>query len=732
MGAMKEQYTKIHNLSVSNKLLNFVNEELLKDTNISSEKFWEGFDRVVHELAPKNKDLLAMREELQKKIDAWHIANRGNEINLEEYKKFLKEINYLKEVGPDFKIKTSNVDEEITDIAGPQLVVPIMNERYALNAANARWMSLYNSLYGTDVIPETKGAVIGKVYNPIRGQKVIDYGRNFLDKNAPLEKGSWKDISGIPEVNNNQLNLKLKNPDQFIGYVKKADHLSSLLLKNNNLHIDIIFDADNSLEIHNPDGNQDSAAIHDIILESAISTICDNEDSVAAVDAEDKVICYRNWLGLMKGDLKSQFKKKGITHERKLNGDRSYTSKDGTDLKLHGRSLLLIRNVGHLMTNSAITLKNGSEIPEGIMDAFITTAACLHDLNKKSNSRTGSIYIVKPKMHGPDETSFTDLIFTKVEEVLELEKYTCKIGIMDEERRTSSNLKECIRSLENRVFFINTGFLDRTGDEMHTSMEAGPMIKKGDMKSSKWIGAYENNNVDIGLQCGLSGKAQIGKGMWAMPDKMADMMEQKTGHLKAGANCAWVPSPTAAALHAIHYHEINIFEKQKELQNRQPAKLDDLLTIPVADRPNWSIEEINSEISNSAQTLLGYVVRWIDQGVGCSKVPDINNVGLMEDRATLRISSQHIANWIHHGICTNKQVLEIMKKMAKIVDDQNKDDAAYNRSGRSGYENMSPNFDKSVAFKAACDLVFHGRLQPSGYTEPLLHFNRLLKKSSQS
>jgi len=732
MGAMKEQYTKIHNLSVSNKLLNFVNEELLKDTNISSEKFWEGFDRVVHELAPKNKDLLAMREDLQKKIDAWHIANRGNEINLEEYKKFLKEINYLKEVGPNFKIKTSNVDEEITDIAGPQLVVPIMNERYALNAANARWMSLYNSLYGTDVIPETKGAVIGKVYNPIRGQEVIDYGRNFLDKNAPLEKGSWKDISGIPEVNNNQLNLKLKNPDQFIGYVKKADHLSSLLLKNNNLHIDIIFDADNSLEIHNPDGNQDSAAIHDIILESAISTICDNEDSVAAVDAEDKVICYRNWLGLMKGDLKSQFKKKGVTHERKLNGDRSYTSKDGTDLKLHGRSLLLIRNVGHLMTNSAITLKNGSEIPEGIMDAFITTAACLHDLNKKSNSRTGSIYIVKPKMHGPDETSFTDLIFTKVEEVLELEKYTCKIGIMDEERRTSSNLKECIRSLENRVFFINTGFLDRTGDEMHTSMEAGPMIKKGDMKSSKWIGAYENNNVDIGLQCGLSGKAQIGKGMWAMPDKMADMMEQKTGHLKAGANCAWVPSPTAAALHAIHYHEINIFEKQKELQNRQPAKLDDLLTIPVADRPNWSIEEINSEISNSAQTLLGYVVRWIDQGVGCSKVPDINNVGLMEDRATLRISSQHIANWIHHGICTNKQVLEIMKKMAKIVDDQNKDDAAYNRSGRSGYENMSPNFDKSVAFKAACDLVFHGRLQPSGYTEPLLHFNRLLKKSSQS
>jgi len=729
MGAMKEQYTKIHNLSVSNKLFKFVNEELLKDTNISSEKFWEGFDSVVHELAPRNKELIQIREDLQKKIDAWHIKNKGNEINLQEYKKFLKEINYLKEVGPDFKIKTKNVDKEITSIAGPQLVVPIMNERYALNAANARWISLYDSLYGTDVISETKGAVIGKVYNPIRGQKVIEYGRNFLDKNVPLEKGSWKDISEIPKVNNNQLSLKLKNPNQFVGYVKKADHLSSLLLINNNLHIDIIFDKNNSLEIHNPDGNQDNAAIHDVILESAVSTICDNEDSVAAVDAEDKVICYRNWLGLMKGDLKSQFKKKGVIHERKLNEDKSYTSKDGTDLKLHGRSLLLIRNVGHLMTNSAIILKNGSEIPEGIMDAFITTAACLHDLNKKGNSRTGSIYIVKPKMHGPDETSFTDLIFTKVEEVLRLEKYTCKIGIMDEERRTSSNLKECIRSLENRVFFINTGFLDRTGDEMHTSMEAGPMIKKGDMKSSKWIGAYENNNVDIGLQCGLSGKAQIGKGMWAMPDKMADMMEQKTAHLKAGANCAWVPSPTAAALHAIHYHEINIFEKQKELLNRKSARLDDLLTIPIADRPNWSIEEINSEISNSAQTLLGYVVRWIDQGVGCSKVPDINNVGLMEDRATLRISSQHIANWIHHGICTSKQVLEIMKKMAKVVDDQNKNDAAYNLSGRSGYENMSPNFDKSVAFKAACDLVFHGRSQPSGYTEPLLHLNRLIKKN---
>jgi malate synthase len=720
MSAMKEKYTRIHNLSVSNKLLNFVNEELLKDTNISSEKFWEGFDRVVHELAPKNKNLLKIREDLQKKIDDWHIVNKGNEINLGEYKKFLKEIKYLRELGPDFKIKTSNVDEEITNIAGPQLVVPIMNERYALNAANARWMSLYDSLYGTDVIEQSEDSTSQR-YDPLRGEMVIKYGRDFLEKHFPLENLKWNSITGF-KINDgslivlkDNLGVSLKNKDKFIGHRGAANDPSAIILKNNNLHIEIIIDP-NAFS-----AQQDSAKISDIIVEAAISTICDNEDSVAAVDADDKVICYRNWLGLMKGNLKSTFEKNGKTYERKLNPDRSYISKDGKGLKLHGRSLLLVRNVGHLMTNPAITLKDGSEIPEGIMDAFINSAACLHDIEKKGNSRSGSIYIVKPKMHGPDETSFTDLIFTKVEEVLELEKYTCKIGIMDEERRTSSNLKECIRTLENRVFFINTGFLDRTGDEMHTSMEAGPMIKKGDMKSSKWITAYENNNVDIGLQCGFSGKAQIGKGMWAIPDKMKDMMEQKTGHLNAGANCAWVPSPTAAALHSLHYHEINIFKKQKELQNREPAKLDDLLTIPIADRPNWSIEEINSEISNSAQTLLGYVVRWIDQGVGCSKVPDINNIGLMEDRATLRISSQHIANWIHHGICTSKQVLEIMKKMAKIVDEQNKGDKLY--------QNMSPNFDKSVAFKAACDLVFHGRSQPSGYTEPLLHLNRLIKKN---
>jgi malate synthase len=719
MIAMKKQYIKVNNFSVSGELLNFINNELLEDTKISIEKFWLGFDRAAHELAVRNKELILFREDLQKKIDAWHIKSKGNEIDLEKYKKFLKEIGYLKEVGPDFKIKTKNVDEEITSIAGPQLVVPIMNERYALNAANARWMSLYDSLYGTDIIKSEEGG--SERYDPLRGQEVIKYVREFLDKYVPIENTSWKSISSLRVKEGNLLIYKndslykLKNLEKFIGHRGESNKPSAIILKNNNLHIEIIINPRAFSAAH------DIAGISDVIVESAISTICDNEDSVAAVDAEDKVVCYRNWLGLMKGNLKSKFIKNGKNFERKLNPDRSYISKDGKGLKLHGRSLLLVRNVGHLMTNPAIILKDGSEIPEGIMDAFITSAACLHDIKRRGNSRTKSIYIVKPKMHGPDETSFTDLIFAKVEEVLELEKYTCKIGIMDEERRTSSNLKECIRTLENRVFFINTGFLDRTGDEMHTSMEAGPMIKKGDMKSSKWIEAYENNNVDIGLQCGLSGKAQIGKGMWAMPDKMADMMEQKTGHLKAGANCAWVPSPTAAALHALHYHEINIFEKQKKLKNRKPAKLDDLLTIPVAYKPNWSVEEINSEISNSAQTLLGYVVRWIDQGVGCSKVPDINNVGLMEDRATLRISSQHIANWIHHGICTSKQVLEIMKKMAKIVDKQNKGDEIY--------QNMSPNFDKSIAFKAACDLVFHGRSQPSGYTEPLLHLNRLIKKN---
>ena len=724
---MKEKYIKIKNLSVSEKLLIFVNDELLPGTKIKKEFFWDGFDRYVHELAPKNNKLLEIREKLQKNIDDWHKDRKGQKINIKKYKEFLTKIGYLKKTGPNFKIKTKNVDNEISKICGPQLVVPISNPRYALIAANARWVSLYDSLYGTDVIPETKGALRGKTYNPLRGERVIYYVRNFLDKFVPLKDKSWKDLKKIPKVNNNKLDLNLKNPKQFVGYTKKSKLLSSLLFVNNNLHIDILFDQDGTLEVNNPDGNQDIIEIHDVFLESAITTICDHEDSVAAVDAEDKVIGYKNWLGMMKGNLKIEFKKKGKELLRKLNPDRSYISPKGKKFKLSGRALLLNRNVGHLMTNPAILLKDGSECPEGILDAFITSAACLHDLKRKGNSKLNSIYIVKPKMHGPDECTFTDLIFEKVEKLLNLKKYTIKCGIMDEERRTSANLKECIRALKNRVFFINTGFLDRTGDEMHTSMEAGLMIKKGDMKSSKWITAYENNNVDIGLACGFSGKAQIGKGMYAAPDLMAEMIKQKIAHLLAGANCAWVPSPTAAALHAMHYHEIDVFAKQKELSKRKPAKLPDLLTIPIADRPNWSMEEITTELKNNAQGILGYVVRWIDQSVGCSKVPDINGVGLMEDRATLRISSQHIANWLHHGVCSKKQVLEIMKKMARIVDNQNIKDPAL--KGYSSYQPMSGNFDKSIAFKAACELIFHGRAQPSGYTEPILHLNRLLKKN---
>jgi len=724
---MKEKYIKVKNLSISEKLLNFVNNELLPNTKLKKENFWNGFDKTVHELATKNKELLEKRDELQNKIDEWHKKHKGNKFNIKEYANFLKKIGYLKKPGQDFKIKTKNVDSEIAKICGPQLVVPISNARYALNAANARWVSLYDSLYGTDVIPETKGALRGKTYNPLRGERVIYYVRNFLDKFVPLKDKSWKDLKKIPKVNNNKLDLNLKNPKQFVGYKKKSKLLSSLLFVNNNLHIDILFDQDGTLEVNNPDGNQDIIEIHDVFLESAISTICDHEDSVAAVDAQDKVIGYRNWLGMMKGNLKIEFKKQGKDLLRKLNSDRSYISPKGKKFKLHGRALLLNRNVGHLMTNPAILLKDGSECPEGILDAFITSAASLHDFKKKGNSKFNSIYIVKPKMHGPYECAFADLIFEKVEKLLNLKKYTIKCGIMDEERRTSTNLKECIRALKNRVFFINTGFLDRTGDEMHTSMEAGPMIKKGDMKSSIWIAAYENNNVDVGLACGFSGKAQIGKGMYAAPDLMADMIKQKISHPLAGANCAWVPSPTAAALHAMHYHEVDVFFEQKKLSNRKPAKLSELLTVPIADRPNWSMEEITNELKNNAQGILGYVVRWIDQSVGCSKVPDINGVGLMEDRATLRISSQHIANWLHHGICSKKQVLEIMKKMAKIVDNQNIKDPAL--KGHAPYQTMSGNFDKSIAFKAACELVFHGRRQPSGYTEPILHLNRLLKKN---
>ena len=719
---MKNNYEEVNNLKISSKLLKFVNDEILKDTDISPKKFWSDFDQIVHELAPLNKNLLDKRQDLQKKIDDWHIKNKGKEFDIHKYKKFLNEIGYLIDEGPDFQIDTKNIDNEISKIAGPQLVVPIMNARYTLNAANARWVSLYDSLYGTDIIESEEGG--SERYDPNRGQEVIKYVREFFDKIIPIDGTSWKNIASLKVVNSQLIiskdnnEYKLIDPNKFIGHRGDANKPEAIILQNNKLHFEIIINPRAFSAAH------DIAGISDVIAESAISTICDNEDSVAAVDSEDKVACYKNWLGLMKGNLKVQFEKKGKILERKLNPDRSYISKDGIGLKLHGRSLLLIRNVGHLMTNSSIILKDGSEVPEGIMDAFITTAAALHDLKRKKNSRTGSVYIVKPKMHGPEETAFTDLIFTKVEQTLGLEKYTCKIGIMDEERRTSANLKECIRTLKNRVFFINTGFLDRTGDEMHTSMEAGPMIKKGEMKSSKWISAYENNNVDIGLSCGFSGRAQIGKGMWAAPDMMKQMMIDKIGHLKAGANCAWVPSPTAASLHALHYHEIDIFNEQKKIFNREKAKLDDLLTIPTANRPNWSVDEINSEISNSAQTILGYVVRWIDQGIGCSKVPDINNIGLMEDRATLRISSQHIANWIHHGITTKIQVTEIMKAMAKIVDKQN--------DGDKNYTKMSDNFEKSIAFKAACDLIFKGIEQPSGYTEPLLHENRIIKKSNQN
>ena len=719
---MPANYQSINKLKVSEELVSFVDNELLTDTGITPKKFWADFDKIVHELAPKNRELLKIRENLQKEIDNWHIKNRGQTINIEEYKKFLKKIGYLKDEGPDFKIETSNVDEEIANIAGPQLVVPIMNARYTLNAANARWVSLYDSLYGTNIIESEEGG--SERYDPQRGQEVIKYVREFFDKYIPIDGTSWKNIANLKIqdkdliIYKDDYEYKLKNPDKFVGHRGDANKPSAVIIKNNNLHFEIIINPKAFSAAH------DIAGISDVIAESAISTICDNEDSVAAVDSEDKIACYKNWLGLMKGNLKIQFEKNGKKLERKLNPDRSYISKEGKDLKLHGRSLLLIRNVGHLMTNPSIILKDGSEIPEGIMDAFFTTAAAIHDLKRKKNSRTGSIYIVKPKMHGPDETAFTDLIFCKVEELFGLKKNTCKIGIMDEERRTSANLKECIRTLKKRVFFINTGFLDRTGDEMHTSMEAGPMIKKGEMKSSKWILAYENNNVDIGLKCGFSGRAQIGKGMWAMPDKMREMMEDKINHLKAGANCAWVPSPTAASLHALHYHKLDIFDEQRKIINREKAKLDDLLNIPIADRPNWSVDEINKEISNSAQTLLGYVVRWIDQGIGCSKVPDINNIGLMEDRATLRISSQHIANWIHHGITTKIQVMEIMKEMAKIVDSQNIRD--------KDYKKMSDDFERSAAFQTACDLIFKGKEQPSGYTEPLLHLNRLKKKINQN
>jgi len=713
-------------LKISTTLFEFINNEVIPGTNVKSDDFWDKFGKAVHELSPINKNLINKRETIQRQIDEWHKNNKSKDFNKKEYENFLKSTSYISKEKEDFKIETTNVDQEIASIAGPQLVVPVDNARYALNATNARWGSLYDALYGTDVIPGDKG----KGYNKERGYAVINYVRDFFDEVIPLSKLKWCQINKI-QIEDDKLVLfdlnekyHLQNNDQFVGFKGEKNNPKLILLKNNNLHIEIIIDA------NTPIGEMDSANISDVLIESALSTIVDNEDSVAAVDAEDKVKCYRNWLGLMKGDLTSNIEKNGKKFIRKLNPDRKYISKEGGELILHGRALLLNRNVGHLMTNPAIILNDKSEIPEGIMDAFVSTLCALHDFKNKNNSRTGSVYIVKPKMHGPEEVAFTNTLFNKVEEVLKIEKYSIKIGIMDEERRTTVNLKECIREVKNRIVFINTGFLDRTGDEMHTSFEAGPMIFKGEMKKSSWLNAYENWNVDVGLSCGFSGKAQIGKGMWAMPDQMASMMEQKISHPKSGANCAWVPSPTAATLHAMHYHKIDVFKEQKKIKTRNKAKLEDILEIPKADRPNWSKEDINRELENNAQGILGYVVRWIDQGVGCSKVPDINNVGLMEDRATLRISSQHMANWLHHNICTKDHVMQIMKKMATIVDQQNEGDPAYTRNGRSEYKKMSDDFENSIAFSAACDLVFKGRVQPSGYTEPLLHQKRLKKKTS--
>ena len=708
----------ISNLNVDENLVKFINDEVLPGTNVNGKKFWESFSEVVNKLAPRNKSLIQKRAEIQKKIDEWHISKKESIFDKKEYINFLKSIGYIVEEKSDFKISTSNVDQEISSIPGPQLVVPVDNARYALNAANARWGSFYDALYGTDVIP----GKTNKGYDDERAKKVINYSREFLDNIFSITDASWKDITKIKlEEKNlalfiNEKKFYLKNKNQFVGFNGEAENLNSILLKNNNLHIDILIDPKSAV------GKNDKAGISDIIIESAISTIVDNEDSVAAVDSKDKVKCYRNWLGLMKGDLKTEVQKNNKKFTRKLNPDRIYKSPDGSKITLHGRALLLNRNVGHLMTNPAIVLKDGSEIPEGIMDAFFSTLCALHDFKNKKNSRTNSVYIVKPKMHGPEEVDFTNEIFENVEKVLNLEKNTIKVGIMDEERRTTVNLKECIRNVKERVVFINTGFLDRTGDEMHTSFEAGPMIFKADMKKSTWLNSYENWNVDIGLSCGFSGKAQIGKGMWAMPDRMSDMMQQKINHPNAGANCAWVPSPTAATLHATHYHKVDVFKKHVEISERGKADLKNILEIPKADRPNWSVEDINKELENNAQGILGYVVRWIDQGVGCSKVPDINNVGLMEDRATLRISSQHMANWLHHNICTEEQVMKVLKKMAAIVDHQNSTD--------KNYIPMSQNFEKSFAFSAACDLIFKGRSQPSGYTEPLLHKKRLEKKSS--
>ena len=711
-------------LSIDEKLVTFIESEAIPGTGVDAQKFWQGFAKIVEKLGPKNKILLQKREDIQSKIDKYHITHRGQDIDIEDYKSFLYDIGYLVPEGENFKIDTSNVDEEIAGLCGPQLVVPIMNARYALNAANARWGSLYDAFYGTDAMGDLppKGG-----YSNDRGDKVISNAKAHLDEVAPLDSNNWHEISEINVVEGqlilsvNEKEVSLLNKNQFVGYIQNNNSINEVILLKNGLHIRILIDPDHVI------GKNDKANISDIILEAAITTIMDCEDSVAAVDGEDKVLAYKNWLGLMKGDLTEDLEKSGKIITRRLNQDIEYTNTEGKKSILKGRSLMLNRNVGHLMTNPSVFDSSGNEVGEGLIDAMCTTLIAMHDLSKSEgirNSLKGSVYIVKPKMHGPEEVAFTEEIFSHVENILGLPLNTVKIGIMDEERRTSANLKECIRSAKSRVAFINTGFLDRTGDEIHTSMEAGPFMRKGDMKSTDWIKSYEERNVDIGLDCGLQGKAQIGKGMWAMPDLMKDMLEQKIAHPKAGANCAWVPSPTAATLHAMHYHIVNVFDVQNDIiKVGSRGTLSDLLKIPVADGHNWSNEDIKQEIENNAQGILGYVVRWVDQGVGCSKVPDIHNIGLMEDRATCRISSQALSNWLHHKIVTEDQVMDSMKKMATVVDNQNKDDA--------NYISMSPSYD-TIAFKAACDLVFKGRVQPSGYTEPVLHARRIELKNKEN